>query len=92
MERSYQTKKISRLFIRGSLCHPRVCCGFFKDVFVCETVCFSVHLSEKKKKKKKKKRKRKKKDREIDYLNMSFTHIPELTIDRPLFEGFISRA
>ena len=42
--------------------------------------------------KKKKIGKKRKKDREIDYLNMSFTHIPELMIDRPLSEVFIPRA
>lgn len=86
MERSYETKKISRLFIRGSLCHSLVCCGFFKDVFVCETGVFFSALEQKKNGKKRKK------DREIDYLNMSFTHIPELMIDIPLFEVFIPRA
>ena len=40
----------------------------------------------------KKNGKKRKKDREIDYLNMSFTHIPELMIDIPLFEVFIPRA
>ena len=79
-------KKISRLFIRGSLCHSLVCCGFFKDVFVCETGVFFSALEQKKNGKKRKK------DREIDYLNMSFTHIPELMIDIPLFEVFIPRA
>ena len=49
MERSYETKKISRLFIRGSLCHSLVCCGFFKDVFVCETGVFFSALEQKKK-------------------------------------------
>ena len=68
MERSYETKKISRLFIRGSLCHSLVCCGFFKDVFVCETGVFFSALEQKKKKNF---GKRRKKDREIDYLNMS---------------------
>ena len=92
MERSYETKKISRLFIRGSLCHSLVCCGFFKDVFVCETGLFFSALEQKKKETKKKNGKKRKKDREIDYLNMSFTHIPELMIDRPLFEVFIPRA
>ena len=53
MERSYETKKISRLFIRGSLCHSLVCCGFFKDVFVCETGVFFSALEQKKKVKKK---------------------------------------
>ena len=53
MERSYETKKISRLFIRGSLCHSLVCCGFFKDVFVCETGVFFSALEQKKKQKKK---------------------------------------
>lgn len=86
MERSYETKKISRLFIRGSLCHSLVCCGFFKDVFVCETGLFFSALEQKKNGKKRKK------DRQIDYLNMSFTHIPELMIERPLFEVFIPRA
>lgn len=51
MERSYETKKISRLFIRGSLCHSLVYCGFFKDVFVCETGVFFSALEQKKKKK-----------------------------------------
>ena len=73
-------KKISRLFIRGSLCHSLVCCGFFKDVFVCETGVFFSALEQKKK------GKTSKKDREIDYLNMSFTLIPELMIDRPYME------
>ena len=61
-------KKISRLFIRGSLCHSLVYCGFFKDVFVCETGVFFSALEQKKKKNF---GKRRKKDREIDYLNMS---------------------
>lgn len=87
MERSYETKKISRLFIRGSLCHSLVCCGFFEDVFVCETGVFFSALEQKKKNGKKRK-----KDRDIDYLNMSFTHIPELMIDIPLFEVYIPRA
>ena len=60
-------KKISRLFIRGSLCHSLVCCGFFKDVFVCETGVFFSAVEQKKKIYGKKR----KKDREIDYLNMS---------------------
>ena len=62
--------------------------AFLKMCLFARRVCFSVHLS----KKKKKIGKKRKKDREIDYLNMSFTHIPELMIDRPLFEVFIPRA
>ena len=58
MERSYETKKISRLFIRGSLCHSLVCCGFFKDVFVCETGVFFSALEQKKKWKETQKRQR----------------------------------
>ena len=61
--------------------------AFLKMCLYARRVCFSVHLS-----KKKKNGKKRKKDREIDYLNMSFTHIPELMIDRPLFEVFIPRA
>ena len=61
--------------------------AFLKMCLFARRVCFSVHLS-----KKKKIGKKRKKDREIDYLNMSFTHIPELMIDRPLFEVFIPRA
>ena len=63
--------------------------AFLKMCLFARRVCFSVHLSKKKKKKIGKKRK---KNREIEYLNMSFTHIPELMIDRPLFEVFIPRA
>ena len=65
--------------------------AFLKMCLFAKRVCFSVHLSKKKKQKKKNGKKRKK-DRKIDYLNMSFTHIPELMIDRPLFEVFIPRA
>ena len=41
-------KKISRLFIRGSLCHSLVCCGFFEDVFVRETGVFFSAVEQKK--------------------------------------------
>ena len=60
--------------------------AFLKMCLFAKWVCFSVHLS------KKKNGKKRKKDREIDYLNMSFTHIPELMIDKALFEVFIPRA
>ena len=66
--------------------------AFLKMCLFARRVCFSVHLSKKKKETKKKNGKKRKKDRQIDYLNMSFTHIPELMIDRPLFEVFIPRA